>query len=216
MRSVQTFKNLKRLGLAVLFSITISNTRGPSLLSIRQNPSLPRRADSFGLATHCHRLLPNLRSIFFTRSHHLAEKTHNIHRGDMFRAGKPSVSRPIRDKTNTNPPETRSPTQNAVVPRISPAEPAQPKEFVPQPFQQAPHKSLPPLQRPPPLPLEDDTMPDNVSPWDKTLHCKPFFGELPQEENLIRDVREDRRITLGNDPLIDDILKLFPNDDDNK
>lgn len=136
----------------------------------------------------------------------------------MFRVGKPSISRFVRDKTknNINSPEARSPIQNAVVPEIPSAEPASMNKSVPQPFKQETQKPIQPPSRPPPLPLEQNTAPDTVSPWDSTLNDDPFFSEASQEENLFRDVREDRKIAIGDDPLLSDIMDMFSQDASNK
>lgn len=51
---------------------------------------------------------------------------------------------------------------------------------------------------------------DDVQSWEKALQYRPFYAEDDDDEDLSREVREDRKILPGHDPLISKILELYP------
>lgn len=135
---------------------------------------------------------------------------------NMFRTRKPSVTRTKHHKTNPIlifDPQSQVP--HAIVPDLVPTK----KETTTRPV---------PLQQPETLPAKNcmehavKDVPqyiasnvvaaqpvEDVLDWERALEYKPFFSEDDQED-LFRQVREDRKIEIGKDLLVNQILDMFP------
>lgn len=137
---------------------------------------------------------------------------------NMFRTRKPSVTRTKHDKPNLVAiPELQPQVPHAIVPDLV----AVKKETCAHPAHAVKPEALPlvkcngddatkelPKRSAPPTIAPDQPM-DLVHHWERTLEYKPFFSD-DSEEDLYREVRADRAIEMGNDPLIKQILDMFP------
>lgn len=133
----------------------------------------------------------------------------------MFRASKPSVSRTKHEKGNTPPaPQSTSKIPPAIV--RDPTPPVKDVHVFPVPVHESQPSTEPSsvgqaLKPDPALPAPKEVTKHNVQRQEQALVCRPFLAEIEDEgENLFREVREDRKIEMGNDPLIAQILDMFP------
>lgn len=134
---------------------------------------------------------------------------------NMFRTRKPSVTRTKHEKTNPIlVPDAQSEVPHAIVPGLAPTK----RETATRPVSLQ-HETLPPkvctegTVKDIPHQIANNLVAaqsvEDVLDWERALEYKPFFSD-DDHEDMFREVREDRRIEIGKDPLINQILDMFP------
>jgi len=147
----------------------------------------------------------------------------------MFRATKPLVKRARVEKgTSLCVPDPVPDIPSAIVPPL----PCEPKTPPPKGSEQeAETTDIPldvPLQKVTPSVVEKPKLPDlqipgevtmlDVQLWEERHKYRPWTPENSddgeKDEDMRREVREERIVEPGNDPLIDEMLDLFPEEAD--